>query len=54
MTLNRDPFHEANLIFDKKLNPGYGATIGRVAGKISNAEFTLQNGHFYPVTKNDG
>ncbi|KAF8423888.1 aldose 1-epimerase [Tirmania nivea] len=38
-----------------KNNPSYfGATIGRVANRIANAKFTLNNGTTYELAKNNG
>ena len=39
LTLCRDNLADLK---NPKLNPKYGATIGRVAGRISNATFTIK------------
>ena len=54
MTLNRDPFFEPGSIIDPKRNSYYGATCGRVAGRIRDAQFSLPNGKVYNLTKNNG
>ena len=38
---------------DKKLNPYFGGIVGRVANRISNAEFRLGD-KVYKLVKNDG
>ena len=38
---------------DRKLNPYFGGIIGRIANRISNAEFQLNN-KTYKLDKNDG
>jgi aldose 1-epimerase len=50
MTLNRR--EEDFLNHDK--NPHFGATCGRVAGRIANAKFTLPNGSSHEILANNG
>lgn len=50
MTLN----HEDADFFDEEKNAHYGATCGRVAGRIANAKFTLDNGKSCNLTANNG
>jgi len=52
MTLNRDPGSEDFRNHD--LNPHYGATCGRVGGRIADAKFTLENGSSHTLAANNG
>jgi glutaredoxin 3 len=44
MTLNWMPESDPGCLINHDKNPYYGATCGRVAGRIENAKFTLPNG----------
>jgi len=50
MTLN----HLDQDFFNEDKNPHYGATCGRVAGRIANAKFSLDNGKTCELTANNG
>ena len=50
MTLQHEELKD---LLDTDKNPKYGATCGRVAGRISNAEFSL-NDEDYALEANNG
>jgi glutaredoxin 3 len=54
MSLNWDPKKDPGQMVSHDANPYYGATCGRVAGRIENAKFTLPNGKKISLAQNDG
>ena len=55
MTLNRpENVGLIGKLADEDINPHYGATCGRVAGRIGNAKFTLVNGESVELEANNG
>lgn len=56
MTLNRsfDPGNDEKPYLKEDLNPHYGATCGRVAGRIGSAKYTMANGRTIQLDANNG